>query len=341
MKTVITGCSLLVAIFSNSTFAAPLSESDMISFLTQSFCLDNSGKPTSQIPYIDDCKAVGPQRGADQAVYFKRDWPDAHYVPHYLLTGHQESDSVMYGSAKDPIIEQTFDFGGDADHEFGQFDHADGGQVAVLVKGWASLIMTEDANTGVGWFIGEGCRHSREEAGLSWLAFNRDAPAGRWAETTSHLTLQHAPDACPQRFGEAYLRYRHESVSFPFRVVVDGKVSNTNRTLDVIISEHYGGANIAGASHLERFFFARNLGLVRWERWENLTVHKDPTIAQRAQALADGDCCPPINYSNLPGSGWIQVYCRNWTTIVRNTTHRTVSDFHWRAFEEYLAREKE
>ena len=100
---------------------------------------------------------------------------------------------MMYGSAKNPIIEQTFDFGGDADHEFGLFDDADGGQVAVLVKGWASLIMTEDANTGVGWFIGEGCRHLREEAGLSWLAFNRDAPAGRWPKRQATLLYSTPP----------------------------------------------------------------------------------------------------------------------------------------------------
>jgi hypothetical protein len=341
MKTVTAaGCILLIIIFCNPVFATPLSDSDMINILTQSVCLDRSGKPATQIPYIDDCESMRPQSGADQSVYFKRDWPDVRYAPHYVLTGHQESDSVIYGAEKNPIIEQTLDFGGDADHEFGRFDSADGGQVAVLVKGWASLIMTEDANTGVGWFIGEGCRNSREEGKLSWLAFNRDAPSGRWAETTSRLTLQHASDACPQHFGVAYLRYRHENVSFPFRVVEGDKVSNIHRILDVIISEHYGGANIAEASHLERFFFARNLGWVRWERWENRAVHNDPTIAQRAQALATSDRCPPVDYSNSPGPNWIQVGCRNWTTIVRNTTHRTVSDFHWRAFEEYLTREE-
>ena len=120
----------------------------------------------------------------------------------------------MYGTTENPIIEQTTDFGGDAENEFGQFDLSDGGQIAVLVRGWASLIMTQDGNTGVGWFIGQGCRHSREDAKLSWLAFNGDAPAGRWAETTSRLTLQHASDVCPNHFGVAYLRYRHESVSF-------------------------------------------------------------------------------------------------------------------------------
>ena len=340
MKIVITACTVLLITFSASAFAAPLSDRDMINFLTQSLCLDNSGKPTSQIPYIDDCKTMEPQRGTDQAVYFKRDWPDARFAPFYVLTGHQESDSALYGSVKNPIIEQTLDFGGDRDHEFGRFDHSDGGQVAVLVKGWASLIMTEDV-TGVGWFIGEGCRYSADGAELSWLAFNRDAPDGRWAEATSHLNLGHTSDACPQNFNVAYLRYRHDNISFPFRLVESDKVSNIRRVLDVIISEHYGGPNIAQARHLERFFFARNLGWVRWERWENRAVHNDPTIARRAQALVASDRCPPVDYSNSPGSEWMQVDCRNWTTIVRNTTHRTVSDLHWRALEDYLARGKE
>lgn len=322
--------------FASPTYAGPFSDRDIINFLTQSLCLDSSGESTNQAPYVDDCKNMRPQRGADQAAYFKRDWPDAHYAPHYVLTGHQESDSVLYGAENNPIVEQTLDFGGDADHEFGRFDHSDGGQVAVLVKGWASLIMTQDANTGVGWFIGEGCRYSSEEAKLGWLAFNRDTPTGRWAEITHHLSLQHT-FTCPQKFGVAYLRYRYENVSFPFRVVEGDKVSNVARKLNVIISEHYGGTNIAEANHLERFYFARNLGLVRWERWENIALHNDPTITQRAQALASSDRCPPVEYSKAPGSNWIQVGCRNWTTIVRNSAHRTVSSFHWRAFDDYLA----
>ena len=53
MKTVTAaGCILLITIFCNNVFAAPLSDSDMIDILTQSVCLDRSGKPTTQIPYM-------------------------------------------------------------------------------------------------------------------------------------------------------------------------------------------------------------------------------------------------------------------------------------------------
>jgi len=312
----------------------------MVAYLAQSLCLDGQGKPTNQVPEIDNCKAYRPQLGKDQVIYIKRDWPDHHYFPHYILTGHQQSDSVLYGSVANPYIEQTLDFGGDAGHQFGRVDREDGGQAVVIAKNWASISMTEDANSGVAWFIGEGCNLSSEDAKLGWLLFDRDVPTGRWAEVRRGVATSHSERPCPRNYGKSYIRFRREQVSFPFRLIDGEKVDNKNRDISVIVSEHYGNANdISLARGLERFYFARHLGWIRWERWENLAAHNDPKFLERARNLQTSERCPSVDYSISPGSSWVQVGCRNWTTIVRSSSPWFVDQYEWRAFKASLSQQ--
>ena len=40
-------------------------------------------------------------------------------------------------------------------------------------------------------------------------------------------------------------------------------------TLTTLVSDHYGGARRDTADHVERFYFTRELGGTRWERWQN------------------------------------------------------------------------
>ncbi len=199
--------------------AASLNDNDMLNFLTQSLCLDAAGKPTTQIPIIDNCPSMRPQRADDKAIYEKRDWPDHQVYPHYFLTGHQASDSVLVTSAKRSVVEQTLDFGGDPQHHFGYFDANDAGQVVLLVGGWASIAMTQDANGGVQWFIGSGCKRSAEGGRQSWLLFNQAVPTGSWAAALAQLNITRSASDCPQRFNPAYTRYRREQIPFPFRLV--------------------------------------------------------------------------------------------------------------------------
>jgi hypothetical protein len=330
---------ILIMIFStvDVASAASLSINDMINFTTQSLCLDAVGKPSSQIPIIDNCASMRPQRAADIAVYQKHDWPDQRVFPHYYLTGHQASDSVLISSGSTPVIEQTLDFGGDPQHQFERFGANDGGQIVVIVGGWASAVMTEGANGEVQWLIGNGCKRSIEGGKLSWLMFNQDTPTGKWADIVAQLGFGRSASDCPQRFNQAYTRYRREQVVFPFRLVSGNTVTTTNRSLDVIVSEHFGAgsANPASDPHLERFFFARNLGWLRWERWQNVNFRSPdvpPATAIRdAQTLAVAGRCPTVAYSTSPGPGWYQIDCRTWTTITKVTGPWSVSDYRWPA----------
>jgi hypothetical protein len=320
--------------------AASLSESDMVDFLTQSLCLDTAGKPTSQTPVIDNCASMRPQRANDPATYQKRDWPNQLLYPQYFLTGRQESDSVLINSGDTPAIEQTLDFGGDSQHQFGYFDVNDGGQVVLLVGGWASIVMTQDATGGVQWFIGEGCKRSVKNGKLSWLLFNQAVPSGRWAAVVATTALGHSPSDCPQQFNRAYTRYRREQITFPFRLVRGDSVTVTSRPVDVIVTDHFGGAapNPASDAHLERFYSARHLGLLRWERWNNggyaPFASRQPSMVRQSEDLQASHRCPTVGFSTSPGPGWYLVDCRTWTTIVKLTKPWSVSDYHWRAVED-------
>lgn len=322
-----------------SVRAASLSQKDMIDFLAQSLCLDASGHTLAQIPILDSCKFMRPQLSGDIAIYRKHDWPDTRQPGSYRL-GHQASDSVLLRTSVTPVVEQTFDFGGASGREFEHFDSVDGGQVVLLMRGWATAVMTQDPTGGVQWFIGNGCRRSRDGGKLSWLFFNQDVPSDRWGSVVANAGLAHFATECPLRFNLAYTRFRRDTVSFPFRVVSDGTVTKTNRPLDVIISEHFGGGapDAASNAHLERFYFARHLGWIRWERWENTN---SPTHAVRAAAdlrrvglLKASGRCPAVSYSTPPGPGWEQVDCRTWTTMVKLNKPWRVSDFHWHAAED-------
>lgn len=279
-----------------------------------------------------------PQRIDDKAVYQKHDWPDQRVYPHYFQTGHQASDSVVVPSAGVPTIEQTMDFGGDRQHQFGYFDANDAGQVVQVLAGWASIVMTQDGKGGVQWFIGSACRTSATGGRHGWLLFSQ-AVFTSWTTTTASLNIAPSASDCPARFNPAYTRYREAQITFPFRLADGNSVNVINLPLDVVVSEHFAGAaaNPALDTSLERLYFARHLGMVRWERWENLAAKavgpRRIADIQLAQSLVASKRCPLIEYSVAPGPGWEQVDCRTWTTIVRQNKPWTVKDYRWRAFE--------
>ena len=323
--------------FSSVVYAAPLSTNDMVDFLAQSLCINSSGKPTSQLPIIDNCPIMRPQRTDDQAIYRKRDWPDTRAPG---LLAHQASDSVLAISGAEPVVEQTFDFGDLPGRSFGHFDKGDNGQVVMLTNGWADIVMTEDLTAGIQWFVGTGCKRSVVSGTPGWLLFNQNTPTGTWAHIIASTALDRSFSDCPQQFNQAFTRYRRERIVFPFRLVNGGNVTIITRPLDVMITDHFGGtaANPASNAHLERFYSARHFGLVRWERWDN--GDNDSFKPQRAklqhdmQDLDASGRCPAIAYSTAPGSSWYRVDCRTWTTIVRIFKPWAVEDFGWRAFSE-------
>lgn len=246
--------------------------------------------------------------------YRRHDWP-AVQQSRRLPQGYQASDAVLGSLLGMPAAVQTFDFGEGDFRGFGVLDQGrgDGGQVIPLGPGPAFIAMTEDATGGVQWFLSPDC----VGGGRGWQGWLLAEPGATYAWTTRVVQLRTAPspEACPESFDNSLTRYRRMRLDLPWREAATGQISAV--LVDAIVSEHYGGPQIAGADHLERFIFARDLGMVRWERWENTAIRRDPDIARSADELRRQRRCPLMAVSTAPGPAWKMSDCRHWTNIVR------------------------
>jgi hypothetical protein len=324
---------VLVAVLTGTAWAQPRA-ADLTDYVVQSLCLDEADRPVDRLPIEPTCVRRRLQRADDLAVYRKHDWPNRLDEPATVL-GYQASDSVLERRGSRTIVVQTFDFGTDG-RTFGTFDgeRGDGGQVLLFVGDWASFAMTEDGGGGIQWFLGETCRasHDPDARFLSWLVFRRDIKAGPWQSVVAKLNIAATPTACPSRFNAAFTRFRLASIELPFRIVSGPSHARpASVALEVIVSEHYGGHDILTADHLERFYLAKGLGLVRWERWANGNVRQPSAAAAASRLLAATSRCPDVPQYGAPGEGWLLVDCRTWTTLVRQATPWTVRDYTWPA----------
>ena len=335
-------------VWSRMAWSQTLSDADMIDYLAQSICLDPTGKPSGALPIDAECRQSRPQRSEDTAPWRKHDWPNS---LEETVQGYQASDSVVQRRGARTLIVQTFDFG-TGGRVFGRFDGGlgqggDGGQVLMLVDGWSNAAMTEDGGGGVQWFMGEACRSpvATDRRFLSWLMFPNEVKADAWTSIVARLNIAASPELCPRQFNAAFTRYRLDRIAFPFRIIDAGsRVTTAIRRLDVVVSEHYGGADIGSADHLERFFFARRLGLVRWERWSNRRFSRQHGDAEMAAQLAGTARCPKLESPGLdthglpggqPGRDWLLVDCRTWTTLVRQTKPWSVDRYGWTVLERF------
>jgi hypothetical protein len=194
--------------------------------------------------------------------------------------------------------------------------------------------MTEDGGDGVQWFIANGCRSNpgSDQRYLGWLMFRGDAAPGQWHDQVTALNKGRGPNDCPWSFGSAFTRYRLAGMAFPFRIIDrNGTVTNVTHNLDVVISEHYGGSSIADATHLERFYLAKGLGLVRWERWENPAKSHNANLDQSAARLAQSGRCPNLDMHETADRDWKLVDCRTWTALLHAPANWSVDDYGWTA----------
>jgi len=289
--------------------------------MTQNVCLDAAGAVLPGRSPLDGAARCPAQRDllpGERLPYHKHDHatPGATDAP----LGYQRHDSFPVRTAGlGTVVEHSFDFGAGENRHFGIFDTgSDGGDVAVLSNDAVSLGATEDPTGGFGLWVGE-CRGPLTAAALarSWIIaeFDPSRPGPLQGETVARLNgvPSDRQEACPSRFNAAFTRWRVA----PFRYrAAPGQGDPV--TLTTLISDHFGGAGAATADHLERFYFTRELGGTRWERWQNIAGNRQwsaARIAEMAAAFARTGRCsrsePPADAPPL-----VLVDCREWTRIV-------------------------
>jgi hypothetical protein len=288
-------------------------------FLIQNVCLDPRGAVITGVSPVDGNSACVDQRDlrpGERLPYHKHDHPNR---GDNRPLGYQRHDSYPVETAGfGEVVEHSFDFGGFEDRRFGVFDRADGGDIAVLSPGRVSFAATEDGGAGFQLFVGECSGQVTPEALThSWIVveFPLDGKKPLEGETIARLgdlTVGHQ-ETCPSRFGAAYTRW-HVA---PFRYrAMPGQGAPV--MLTTLISDHYGGAGRSDADHVERFYFTRELGGTRWERWQNANGNRQfsgATVAEAARTFAASGRCSdaPVPEGGAP---MVLIDCREWTRIV-------------------------
>ncbi len=258
-------------------------------FVVQSICTE----PTA-LPFEAGCGARRPALAAASLPWRKFDW-----------SGTQASDAVLAARRGQPVARQNFDFG-DGPRRFGVLDNqpgrsGDGGDLIGQRGADTAIMMTEDGTGGVQWFQGPGCEEEPEGGLGGWLLFD-DQAGPQWRARVARLRITRASARCPLRYVPAYTRWRRLAIVYPWW---DGDRAGAPFTAESIISEHYDGWDIVRARHLERFWFARDLGKLRWERWE------------RGAGETSLPACPAITGADAPGPDWRLADCRFWTRFRR------------------------
>ena len=279
--------------------------------LVQSNCLDGEGGiQPGVLPFQEACTRPSPLRPGQGMAYRKHDWPAPEHRAGAPL-GYQASDAYVSSLRGLPAAIQTFDFGGGA-YRFGRFDPgADGGD-AVVLRGDEAVIGVSQDSDGVKWLLGDGCRAGGAFA-PGWLAFQ-----GREGERVAPNAIAPSPEACPRGFTMSLTRWRSRRLDFPY--LVRGRPAGRFEA-EFIVSEHYTHPTVEGSNALERFWFARGLGKVRWEAWVNL-AHPGQDVARwsaQARWFAGTQRCPAVEGGigpNAPGhADWVMVECRTWTNF--------------------------
>ena len=291
-------------------------------FMIQNVCINGSGTVLEGVSPIDGdwrCVAQRDLMPGESLPYHKHDHAaaaDGRGTPR----GYQRHDSFPVETAQFGIVvEHSFDFGDGGGRQFGRFDagRGDGGDITLLSSQAVSFAATEDGGGGFQLFVGPECRDRVGAAALSgsWIIALLDPDRTLQGETVARLNdlKEGRQSSCPSRLNAAFTRWFITPVRYR---AAEGQGAPV--TLTTLISEHYGGEHRESADHVERFYFTRELGSTRWERWQNSLHSRDFSADQVAKAASDLALSRRCSQVDAPAGGapLVMVDCREWTLIM-------------------------
>jgi hypothetical protein len=300
--------SSAVAALAPRDAASAISATELHDFMVQNVCVHN-----------DVVTSIDPVACPTTSGYVQRDLAVGEDLPYHKLSqvrtdDRQVSDSFPIKQPDGSIrYIHTFDYAirynadgtivnnGEAPGEW-NYDidiHTSGGQLinpSGLVDGfnidetegrYAAIIGTQDPAGGRQSFMhntGAGTCTAQD----SWLLFPTNI-AGYGDTGSSPATLKiYNASGCPTSPDQALTKWDVHS-SFTYF---------NGASLATLTSWHFGGATEATATHIEKFYYTKEYGLTRWERWQ---TSGSPSVYG-------------CNGSDTTGS-FIRVDCRDWTVI--------------------------
>lgn len=174
------------------------------------------------------------------------------------------------------------------------YPHSDGYEVHEFNGDYISILGTRDAH-GIAVFWGANCGDDAWVSTPSNLAslgssnyFRASIGSQRYL-FTSTLAEQ---SSCLPATGESGTYYLKGVYGF-----------NEGKVLETLISSHYSHATVGESDSMERFYYTREYGRTRWERWER---------GLPADSI-DHSCTGPTE-----DQGFGRLYCREFTTVVED-----------------------
>ncbi len=277
-------------------------------FLVQDVCVD-----AADVLKVGISPADGPERCplrrnlkiGELLPYHKHDWPSA--TDRNNPQGYHRSNNIpvrtrLFGTA----VMQTRAFAG-GDKSFGRLSfNQQGGDIYLFSDQSVAIGATQDPS-GVQIFYGPRCsnRDSPSRVLDSWIIVDRSFSLIQPGSTVARLTRDTSRCWNPDH---AFTSWKVKTVEF--------RTSAGPRSMNTLISDHFGGSSREAADHLERFYYTREFGLLRWERWENLAGREQATHLRKAENLAASGRCDPVQEAPSNRGRWVFTACRQWTNIV-------------------------
>lgn len=291
-------------------------------FLVQDVCVDGAGKIMQNATPVDDSSRCPRHRNlqiGERLPYHKSDWPHADqaamHVNGYQIDDTFPIDTKKYGAV---VVQSRVFLAAD-----GSYTGRRGGGVYIISPNSAASGITEDPN-GIQLFFGPGCQSPDVSQRIldAWVVVDKTYSPSHPGNVVARLTR--FPERCPQ-LTFAYTSW--ETVPVTFRVRSGGVVKSAG--FETLISDHFGGKAPELAPNMERFYFTRELGLLRWERWQNFDRQKRSTDAERADEMSRSNQCDPVQHRPAGGGNWAMVACRQYTNLVPAAASEGDSSTEW------------
>jgi hypothetical protein len=238
---------------------------DALDFLIQDVCVDANDRAIPGDPAT--CAKHRDLKPLERLPYLRTDNEAGRL--YQAITSHP----VLSPNPKTriPRIAAPKEFGGDdPSTAFRDFDlclpgiceprFRDGYDIFEAEGAFAAIVGTSDPGINGQIFWREGCsggtgNPTNQED--SWLVFPTDVSSNPNGWKLARLNITQG-DRCPWFYNSAYTEWRLLTQKVTF---------TTGKSLAAIMSDHFGGRDPATADHIERFYFTREYGFSRWERW--------------------------------------------------------------------------
>ena len=282
-------------------------------FMVQDVCVDGQDHIIADATPLDGaakCPRHRDMRAGEAPPYHKDDWAPADQAGR--VNGLQSNDTFPIATRAYPAAVLQLRSFVDVDGRPKPFEPGRGGGGVFLFSDHTIASgITQDPN-GLQFFYGPDCASSDPTRQIldAWVVVDKSLEPGRPGHMVARLSRY------MQRCD--HLTYAYTAwVTRPILFRVRSGGVESKKTLDTLVTDHFGGPTADGAPNMERFYLTRELGLIRWERWQNFDRQKRADDARSAEKMESSGQCDSIEQPPVASGNWKMVRCRQYTNLVQ------------------------